>query len=483
MSARRATDERWRDRPRELAEFLPSGFQVGVATAAFQIEGGTRDGGRGEADWDVFTHQPGRILDGSTADVATDHYHRWREDVALMRELGVDSYRFSLSWPRIQPGGRGGGNREGIAFYDRLIDDLLAAGIKPMATLFHWDTPVELSGGWMSRDTANRFADYSFLAAEAFGDRVSSWVTINEPATVTLNGYALGIHAPGHALLFDALPAAHHQLLGHGLAVGALRDAGVTGRIGITNVHSPVEPAGDGEEDALYAALFDVIHNRIFSDPVLLGRYPEVPEPFRDLLGVFDEVDADDLRTISAPIDFFGLNYYFPSRVAAGAGGGDSPDGEAEAMRSLPFHLAEWPEFDRTGFGWPIAPSYLGVALSELHDRYGDALPPVVITEGGASFASTPDEDARDGDVVVDDAARIEYLGDHLAAAVKAVSPGGIAAGVDLQGYHVWSLLDNFEWAAGYTQRFGIVHVDFASGKRTPKRSFGWLREVLRSRR
>ena len=320
MSARRSADAHWRERARELGERITSGFRVGVATAAFQIEGATHEGGRGESDWDVFTHQPGRILDGSTADVATDHYHRLGEDVKLMADLGVDSYRFSLSWPRIQPGGRGGGNREGIAFYDRLIDELLAAGIRPMATLFHWDTPVELRGGWLSRDTARRFADYAFLAAEAFGDRVDSWVTINEPATVTLNGYALGLHAPGHTLLFDALPAAHHQLLGHGLAVGALRDAGVTGRIGITNVHTPVEPAGDGEEDAGFAALFDVIHNRIFADPVLLGRYPEAPEPFRDLFGVFDAVDADDLAVISAPLDFYGLNYYFPSRIAAGAG-------------------------------------------------------------------------------------------------------------------------------------------------------------------
>jgi beta-glucosidase len=477
MSARSA-DAHWRERARELGERIPAGFRVGVATAAFQIEGGTHEGGRGESVWDTFMHQPGRILDGSTADVACNSYHRLSEDVRLLADLGADSYRFSLAWPRIQPGGRGGGNREGIAFYDRLIDELLAAGIRPMATLYHWDTPLELSGGWLSRDTARRFADYAFLAAEAFGDRVDSWVTINEPATVTLNGYALGIHAPGHALLFDALPAAHHQLLGHGLAVGALRDAGVAGRIGITNVHSPVEPASDGEEDAAFAALFDVIHNRIFADPVLLGRYPEAPEPFRELFGVFDEVDPDDLATISAPLDFYGLNYYFPSRVAAGGGSGDSPDGEAAAMRSLPFHLEEWPEFDRTGFGWPIAPRYLGVALAELRDRYADALPPVVITEGGASF---PDGVARPGEPV-NDIARIEYLGDHIVAVLDAVASDGVASGVDLQGYHVWSLLDNFEWAAGYTQRFGIVHVDFDTQDRTPKRSFGWLREVLASR-
>jgi beta-glucosidase len=471
------TDNQWRHRPAELAALLPAGFTMGVSTSAFQIEGGTQEGGRGVSTWDAFNHQKGRILDGSTADVATDHYHRYPEDVALLRDLGVDSYRFSLSWPRIQPAGRGPANRAGVAFYDRLLDELLAAGIRPMATLYHWDTPIELAGGWLNRDTAYRFAEYTFLAAEAFGDRVDSWVTINEPASVTLSGYALGVHAPGETLLFDALPAAHHQLLGHGLAVGALRDAGVTGGVGIANVHSPVEPAGDGEEDAAYAALFDFVHNRIFADPVLLGRYPEVPEPFEELLSVFSEIDPDDLRTIGAPLDFYGLNYYFPTRVAAGAGGSASPDGTAQAMGSLPFHLAEWPEFARSGFGWPVAPEYLGVTLRELRERYGDALPPVVITEGGASY---PDAVSTDG--TVDDRARIEYLGDHLAAAASAVVAGGVAEGVELRGYHVWSLLDNFEWAAGYSQRFGLVHVDFATQDRTPKASFRWLQRVLESR-
>jgi beta-glucosidase len=470
-------DNQWRHRPAELAALLPAGFTMGVATSAFQIEGGAHEGGRGESTWDVFTHQKGRILDGSTADVATDHYHRYREDVALLRDLGVDSYRFSLSWPRIQPAGRGPGNRAGIAFYDRLLDELLAAGIRPMATLYHWDTPIELAGGWLNRDTAHRFAEYAFLAAESFGDRVDSWITINEPASVTLSGYAIGVHAPGETLMFDALPAAHHQLLGHGLAVGALRDAGVAGRVGITNVHSPVEPASDREEDTGYAALFDILHNRIFADPVLLGRYPEVPGPFEELLSVFSEHDPDDLRTISAPLDFYGLNYYFPSRVAAGAGDSASPDGIAQAMSGLPFHLAEWPEFARTGFGWPVASEYLGVTLRELRERYGEALPPVVITEGGASY---PDTVSPDG--TVDDRARIEYLGDHLAAAAAAVAVGGVAEGIDLRGYHAWSLLDNFEWAAGTSQRFGLVHVDFTTQDRTPKASFEWLQRVLEAR-
>jgi beta-glucosidase len=474
MSAR---DSQWRHRPEELAAFLPEGFSVGAATAAFQIEGAVREGGRGASVWDEFTAQPGRILDGSDASVATDHYHRYREDVRLLRELGVDTYRFSISWPRVQPGGRGGTNREGVAFYDRLLDELLAAGIRPMATLYHWDTPAELTGGWLNRDTAYRFAEYAYLCAEAFGDRIDSWVTINEPATVTLNGYALGVHAPGATLLFDALPSAHHQLLGHGLAVQALRDVGVAGRIGITNVHSPVEPASDNEQDAAFAALFDTVHNRIFADPVLLGHYPEPPEPFVDLFAALAEIDPDDLRTISAPLDFYGLNYYFPSRVAAGSGGVNSPDGESAAMSALPFHLVGWPEFATTGFGWPVAPDYLGVALRELGERYGDALPPVIITEGGASY---PDAAAADGSIT--DRARIEYLGDHLVAALEATAPGGVASGVDLRGYTVWSLLDNFEWAAGYSQRFGLVHLDLRTQTRTPKMSYRWLQSVLSAR-
>jgi beta-glucosidase len=459
-----------------LAYLLPTVFLVGTATAAFQVEGAVRDGGRGESVWDAFTTQRGRILDGSDASVATDHFHRYAEDVALMRELGADAYRFSFAWPRLQPDGRGALNRAGIGFYDRLLDELLAAGIRPMATLFHWDTPLGLRGSWLNRDTASRFGDYAHAVGEEFGDRIDAWVTINEPATVTLNGYALGIHAPGTTLLFDALLAAHHQLLGHGLAVQGLRAADVRGRIGIANVHSPVQPAGEREEDRVFAGLFDLLHNRIFADPVLLGRYPESPEFQRELRSLA-EVDPEDLRTIHQPLDFYGLNYYQPSRVAAGSGGGATPDGEAPAMAALPFHLEPFPEAPVTGFGWPIAPEYLGIALQELRDRYGDALPPVYITEGGASF---PDLVDVHGDV--DDVARIDYLAQHLGAALAAVAPGGIAEGVDLRGYLIWSLLDNFEWAAGYTQRFGLVHVNFADQRRTPKHSYRWLQQVLAAR-
>jgi beta-glucosidase len=464
----------WLDNPAGLGELMPAGFPMGVATSAFQIEGAILDDGREPSTWDNFMAQAGRIADGSDAAVSTDHYHRYAEDVRLMRELGVDSYRFSLGWSRLQPGGRGGLSRSAVAFYDRLVDELLANGIKPMATLFHWDTPEALqhTGGWLERDTAYRFAEYAFLSGEAFGDRIESWVTVNEPATVTLNGYALGVHAPGATLLFDSLPAAHHQLLGHGLAVEALRAASVTGGIGITNVHSPVQPAGDSEDDALAAQLFDIVHNRIYADPVVLGRYPQIPEPFEHLFGFLREIEPADLTAISAPLDFYGLNYYQPTRVAAGSPtDATTPDGPSPVSRQLPFSLKPWPEYPVTGFGWPVAPEFLAVALTEHADRYGDALPPLVITEGGASY---PDVVQRDGSV--DDEARVLYLAEHLAVAFAGVP------GVNLRGYFVWSLLDNWEWAAGFGQRFGLVHVNFETQSRTPKRSFAWLQRLIGGR-
>ena len=476
-----------RDTPQAEAEAfattLPPGFVVGVATSAFQIEGATREGGREPSVWDDFSHQPGRIRGGATADVAADHYHRLTEDVALLASLGADSYRFSFGWPRLQPSGSGPLNRDGVAFYDRLLDELLAAGISPMATLFHWDTPSALRGGWLNRDTAGRFGDYAYEVGEQFGDRVDRWVTVNEPATVMLNGYALGVHAPGSTLLFEALPVGHHLLLGHGLAVQALRGASVRGDIGISNVVSPVSPATESDDDDVaFATLFDIVHNTMFGDAVLRGEYPEVPDQFRRLLRPLVEAPESDLALIRQPLDFYGINYYFPTRIASGAGGAVSPDGEASAMTSLPFHLAPWPEFQATGFGWPNAPEFLGTALTELAERYGDTLPPVFITEGGVSVADRVELDAETGVRRIADGARIDYLTQHLSAALAASRASGTADGVDLRGYYVWSLLDNFEWAAGYSQRFGLVHVDFATGDRTPKQSFGWLQRVLEAR-
>ena len=448
---------------------IPQNFTIGVATAALQIEGDAA--GRGPSTWDTFAAQPGRILDASMPAITADHVNRLDADIALLKQLGVDSYRFSLSWPRIQPTGTGPASSAGIAFYDRLIDALLGAGIRPMVTLYHWDTPepLQAAGGWMNRDTAKRLGDLAAIVGEAFGDRVDKWVTINEPATVTLNGYALGVHAPGRDLLFDALPAAHHQLLGHGYATQALRAAGVTGGIGITNVHSPVVPARRRMLDRYFARIFDLVHNRIYADPVLLGRYPKPPIGSGSLFRVLTEVDTEDLRVIHQPLDFYGLNYYMPTRIRAGASAStETPDGEAEAMTRVPFSLVPFDGYEKTGFGWPIAPEYLAVTFAQLAERYGEALPPIYLTENGASFA-----DVRSDDGAFHDSERVAYLERHLTVALRG------APGVDVRGFFAWSLLDNWEWAAGFTQRFGLVHVDFDTQERTPKDSYRWLQALL----
>lgn len=461
--------------PAEFARRLRPGFLVGVASAAAQIEGAAAEDGRTPSTWDAFAAIPGTIHDGSTPAVTTDAYHRTDEDLDLMRQLGVDASRFSISWTRLLPHGRGPVNPKGVAYYDRVIDGLLERGIRPMATLFHWDTPAELEerGGWLRRDTADRFAEFAAAAGEAFGDRVEDWVTLNEPATVIIDGYALGVHAPGRAKLFGAIRAVRNLLRGHGLAVDALRAVPVKGRIGITNVHSPVEPASDSPADADAADLFDFIHNRLFADPVLLGRAAELPRGVTGLerlgLRLLSRLGRD-AAVISRPLDFYGFNYYFPSRIAAGADPeGHTPDGGAEAMKEVPFRLVEFDEYEKTGFGWPIAPDSLGVMLDRMRERYGDRLPRILITEGGASF---PDEVGPDGEV--DDSRRVAYLARHLAVA---------ASHPLVDGYYVWTFTDNWEWAAGFAQRFGLVHVDYDTLQRTPKSSFHWLRDVQQARR
>lgn len=474
----------WLHDPAGLAALIPSTFTVGTTSSAFQIEGAIRDDGREPSTWDTFMAQHDRITDGSDAAVAADHYHRYREDVRLLSELGVDSHRFSLSWPRLQPNGRGAANRSAVAFYDRFIDDLLAAGIRPMVTLHHYDLPERLQhvGGWLNRDTASRLADYAYLAGEAFGDRVDAWVTLNEPATVMLNGYALGTHAPGATLLFDALPAAHHQLLGHGLSVEALRAADIRGTVGIANAWTPIEPATDKADDALAGSLFSLIHNHLFTDPVLLGRYPTPSEELAhqlDMLGVtrFGEIEPADLATMSAPIDFYGLNYVKPTRIRAGARNSIISDAELDAMGRFPFSPAPWPEFARTGSGMPNAPEFLAVALRELGERYGEALPPVVITEAGASY-SDPDASERGG--AIDDEPRAVYLAEHLEAALTAA--GDTGSPVSVTGFFFRSLLDGWEWTAGFSQHYGLVGVDRDTQDRTPKRSYRFLQRVLGGR-
>lgn len=475
---------------KDVAATIPPSFTMGVATAAFQIEGALDEDGRGPSGWDVFAQKPGAIVDDHSPVTACDHYHRMPEDVALMKELGIDSYRFSLSWSRIQPGGSGPVNPKGLDFYDRLLDQLLASGISPMMTLYHWDTPLPLdeAGGWLNRDTAYRLGEFASIAAAAFGDRVARWVTVNEPATVTTNGYALGLHAPGESQLLKALPTVHHQLLGHGLAMQALRAANVPGEIGMTNVYSPMVPASINPLDKLSTSLMDVFQNRLFADPVLLGKYPDVVRA-ATFFSSFSPSE-EDMQLISQPLDFYGLNYYMPTRVAAGPGDGAVPAGMAEAMGDdlsgsapgAPFHITEFPDSETTAYGWPIRPDYLPVALAEMAERYPD-LPPVFITEGGASFEDVVVRDRAGDRMIIPDERRLRYLAEHISSAVEATSPGGPAESIDLRGYYVWSLLDNFEWSAGYKQPFGLLHVDFETLTRTPKASYYWLQELQEARR
>ena len=475
---------------------FPAGFLWGTATSAYQIEGAVAEDGRAPSIWDVFCAEPGRIRNGDTGETACDHYHRWREDVALMAGLGVGAYRFSVAWPRVQPAGRGPANPAGLDFYDRLVDALAEHGIQPVLTLYHWDLPQALQdgGGWMNRDTAHRFAEYAALVADRLGDRVPTWITLNEPFVHMTEGYGLGTHAPGQALLLDALPAAHHLLLGHGLAVPVLRER-TAGRIAITNNYSPVRAATGAPADRAAATAFDALQNRLFTDPVLLGRLPDLTayglggDP-ADLPFVRD----GDLRTISAPIDRLGVNYYSPTQVAAPRDAAGAPEaqrpeagepeaGEPEAGASvlgevgdrldgagLPFRDVPIEGHPSTAFGWPVVPEGLREMLVLLRDRYGDALPPILVTENGCSAR---DEPGRPDDE------RIAYLDGHLRALHRAIEEDG----VDVRGYFVWSLLDNFEWAEGYAQRFGLVHVDFATGARTPKASYHWLRRQLEAQR
>jgi beta-glucosidase len=433
---------------------LPPGFRFGTTTAAYQIEGAADADGKGPSIWDTFTAQPGRIVDGSTGEVACDHYHRVDEDVELIRRLGAGGYRFSISWPRIQPTGRGEPNPAGMDFYDRLIDRLLDAGIQPMATLYHWDLPqaLEDDGGWLNRDTVERFAEYADIVGQRYADRVEHWVPVNEPNVVMTLGYGNGRYAPGRTMMFEALPVAHHALLAHGRAAVALRAAGATS-VGCANNHSPIWPASDDAVDVGMSKIFDALWNGLFLEPMLLGRYPE------DLLPLLESsIRPGDLATIRQPLDFYGVNYYYPLRVAS------APE-DAEA----PFELVELVGYPKTDLGRPIVPDALREWLIMFRARFRAALPPIIITESGCSYGMGPDEDG-----VVDDQPRIDYLDAHLRAVSEAVQRG-----VDVRGYYTFSLMDGFEWTEGLEHRFGLVHVDFDTLVRTPKRSFGWYADVI----
>jgi beta-glucosidase len=442
-------------------------FVWGVSTAAYQVEGAVTEDGRGPSAWDVFASRPGTVREGHTGDVACDHYHRFREDVALMADLGVDAYRFSVAWPRVMPDGLTVEPR-GLDFYERLVDALLAKGIQPSVTLFHWDTPQALEdrGGWETREIADRFAEYAHVVAERLGDRVTRWMTLNEPVVLMMMGHATGRHAPGKQLGLGALQVAVHELLAHGRGVQALRAAGAAS-VGIANNHVPVWPGDERPESAEAAGFFDALYNRLFLDPVLLGRWGV--DGFEDLV---PDVRDDDLATINQPIDFLGVNYYNPQAVAA-------PGGEHAAAASdgavlpddLPFTLVDVPSEEHSDFGWPIRPDGLTELLVGMKERYGVALPPIHITENGGAFNEEPDEHGR----VADDR-RVAYTEAHLRALRAAMD-----AGVDVRGYFHWSLMDNFEWAEGYAMRFGLVHVDFGTLARTPKDSFAWYRDLIAS--
>ena len=438
--------------------WVPQGFTWGVATSAYQVEGAVAEDGRGPSIWDTFTHTAGRIAGGATGDVACDHYHRWREDIAIMRSLGVNAYRFSIAWPRVVPDGSGAANAAGLAFYDRLVDGLLEAGIVPYPTLYHWDLPQALQdrGGWAARETAEHFAAYAGHVAEALGDRVGDWTTLNEPRVSAWLGYLQGVHPPGLTEPTAALHASYHLLLGHGLAAQAIRARSSSARVGLVNALTACEPASDSDADAGAAVRYDGHANRWWLDP-LYGR--GFPADMLDVYGVDLPVRAGDLAAIAAPLDWLGVNYYSPSFVS------DDPAGPVPHVRVVRARDGA----RQTMLGWEVRPDGLEQILVRLATDYGARQ--LYVTENGSAW---PDTVAPDGQV--HDLDRVRYLDEHLAACGRAVRRG-----VPLAGYFAWSLLDNFEWAAGYDPRFGIVFVDFATQRRIIKDSGHRYADVIRS--
>ncbi|WP_448003586.1 GH1 family beta-glucosidase [Agromyces bauzanensis] len=461
-------------------EFAPD-FVIGSATASYQIEGAAHEGGRTPSIWDTFSRTPGKTWNGDTGDVADDHYHRLESDLDLMADLGLEAYRFSIAWPRVQPGGSGPANATGLAFYSRLVDGLLDRGIRPIATLYHWDLPQELedAGGWPNRDTAFRFAEYAAHTVEALGDRVHTWTTLNEPWCSAYLGYGSGAHAPGRTEGAAALAAVHHLNLAHGLAVQEIRRLAVADPdVSVTlNFHVA---RGDHETSPEARRRVDALANRAFTGPMLRGTYDG--DLIGDTAGVTDWafVRDGDLAAIHQPLDVLGVNYY--STVTVRMWDGVSPrarnDGHKD-MGGSPWPGSEHVEFlpqagPFTDMGWNIAPDGLEELLVSLHGQFPGL--PLMITENGAAF---PDEVVHaSGGARVPDAERVDYLRRHFAAAHRA-----LARGVDLRGYLVWSLLDNFEWGYGYSKRFGIVRVDYDTQVRTVKDSGRWLSQLIRSRR
>ena len=442
----------------DLTSF-PADFTWGVATAAYQVEGAVSEDGRSPSIWDTFSHTPGKVDGNDNGDVACDHYHRWPEDIALMKELGVGAYRFSVAWPRVVPGGDGPVNPAGLAFYDRLVDALLEAGITPYPTLYHWDLPQVLQdrGGWPARDTAEHFAAYASHVASALGDRVTEWATLNEPLCSAWIGHLDGTMAPGLTDIAVAVPASYHLLLGHGLATQAIRAVAPNAQVGIVNNLGYAEPASDSEADVAAARRADGHMVRWWLDPIH-GR--GFPADMREVYGVALPERPGDLETIATPLDWLGLNYYFPTTVA------DDPSGPPPFIREV-----QLPGVRRTAMDWEIRDEGLEGLLMRLTEEYGAAR--IHVTENGSAW---PDVVGPDGQV--DDPERVRYLEEHLAACARAVRRGA-----PLAGYFAWSLLDNFEWAYGYDKRFGLVYVDYATQQRIVKGSGRRYGDLIRAHR
>jgi beta-glucosidase len=437
---------------------FPRDFVWGAATASYQIEGAANEDGRGESVWDRFAATPGKVRNGDSGAVACDFYHRYPDDIRLMRELGIDAFRFSIAWPRVLPEGRGTVNQKGLDFYDRLVDELLANEITPFATLFHWDTPQMLDeeGGWPSRGIVEPFCEYVEAVSARLGDRVQHWITHNEPWVVAWVGHGWGHHAPGRTSDKEALATAHHLLLSHGRAVEILRRNSPDAAVGITLNLDYVYAATNDPADGAAVRWVDGLHNRWFLDPIFKGKYPD------DMLEAWAEsmpaIHDGDLETIAAPIDFLGVNNYTSPLVAA-----DETGGRSQIVRRA--------DVDRTDMGWEVVPDGLHDLLVRLDREYGPQA--IYVTENGCAYA-----DVRGHDGQVEDPERQEYLEAYISAAGRA-----IAAGVPLRGYFTWSLLDNFEWAWGYWKRFGIVYIDYATLERVPKGSFYWYRDFIASQR
>ncbi len=440
---------------------FPDDFVWGVATAAYQIEGAVDEDGRAPSIWDTFSHTPGTTTNGDTGDVACDHYHRWQEDIRLMRNLGIQAYRFSIAWPRVVPQGTGQVNGRGLDFYDRLVDGLLDANITPFVTLYHWDLPQALQnrGGWADRATVDAFVAYAEAVVRRLGDRVTHWITHNEPWVVSFVGNYEGRHAPGIQDLRTALQVAHHLLLSHGLVVPLLRSASASARVGITLNLSPAHAATSSPEDQAAAGRLDGNLNRWFLDPLYGRGYPE--DMVARYGALMPQLAADDLARIAVPTDFLGINYYFPTIVRA------LPSG-AEPLGFAPLSRDELATagHDVTEMGWPVVPEGLTELLTRIHREYAPGA--IYITENGAAIHD------RVVDGTVHDPRRIAYLHGHTDAARQA-----IAAGAPLRGYFLWSLMDNFEWGFGYSKRFGIVYIDYGTQARIPKSSAAWYQRVI----